>query len=74
MVSQIGQFLGRFHTMGADFQDTLIGRRRFYDLGDVVMRTMDVYAREQSNPLLQTHFERVRMGLIENRLPAGLAV
>ena len=31
-------------------------------------------AREQSNPLLQGHFERVRMGLIENRLPAGLAV
>lgn len=74
MVSQIGQFLGRFHTMGADFHDPLIGRRRFYDLGDVVMRTMDVYAREQSNPLLQAHFERVRMGVMENRLPTGLAV
>ena len=43
MVSQIGQFLGRFHTMGADFQDPLTGRRRFYDLGDDVLRTMDVY-------------------------------
>lgn len=74
MVSHIGQFLGRFHTMGADFQDPLIGRRRFYDLGDDVLRTMDVYAREQSNPLLRGHFERVRTGVIENRLPAGLAV
>lgn len=69
---ELGVFLGRFHIQGSKFKKRLIGRREFYNLNDIVLKKMDVYAKQQTNMLLIKNYGKVRKGVKENRLPKGL--
>ena len=69
MAYQLGQFLGTFHVQGRSFPTLLRGRRKFYDLSAVVMKKMDAYATQQTNPFLKAVVQEVREGVLRTRPP-----
>jgi homoserine kinase type II len=72
MAYQIGLFIGDFHTQGKRFKTSLPSRRKFYDLGEGVMKRMYPYAKKQTNPLLKSVLEEVKSGVEKNRLSKNL--
>ncbi len=72
IVFQLGEFLGKFHVKGKQFRKSLPGRRKFYHFNKKILREMDKFAYQQTNPLLVNSIDEVRQGLERNILPRNL--
>lgn len=72
MAFALGAFLGEFHKRSQRFKKNLKSRRKFYDLNPSVMKIMEPYANQQTNPKLKSIVADIKRGVVSNRPPSKL--